>query len=253
MSIWTNLNSINTYHRKEYHLKKIIMASLAASTLLLGAETPFKTHTELGYTNTSGNTKTSAFALDFKGEKQWNEHGVRGSAFAYISEDNGIESKNQWGVELNYDLGLTERLAFNYLFTYKDDKFSGYDYQLTTGPGLVHKTIQTETHTLTTQANILYAEDKYEDGSNEDYAAVKAGLTYTWQIQENLKFIEEANIRTDVSDTENYFAYSKTALQSKINSMLSMGMSYKLDYMNEPPAGKTSTDKTFLVSLIIDY
>ncbi len=230
---------------------------MAASVLLFGAEgatePEFKTHTELSYIITSGNTDASTFALEFKGEKEYERYTLRADLFANYAEDNGVESKNQWGTELNYDRKLDETLALNYLVGYKDDKFSGFDYQFYTGPGLRHKTIRTDEHKLTTQANILYAVDAIETGDKEEYAAFKAGLNYEWKIQENLKFLEEASIRTDLSDLGNYFAYSKTSVQNKINSSLSMGVSYKVDYTHEPVAGKTSTDKTFLVSLIIDY
>lgn len=233
------------------------MTSLALSALLFGAEdakeTPFKTHTELSYINTSGNTDASTFALEFKGEKSFGTYALRADLYANYAEDNGVESKNQWGVELNYDRPLTDTLALNYLVGYKDDRFSGYDYQFYTGPGLLHKTLRTPTQKLTTQGNILYAQDKTEAGDKEEYAAFKAGLVYEWQIQDNLKFVEEASIRTDLSEMSNYFLYSKTAIQNKINSSLSMGVSYKVDYTNEPVLGKTSTDKTLLVSLIIDY
>lgn len=211
------------------------------------------THTELSYINTSGNTNASSFALEFKGKKQYARYALRADLFANYAEDNGIESKNQWGTELNYDRELTKRLALNYLVGYKDDQFSGFDYQFYTGPGLVHKTIVSDHHNLTTQGNILYAVDAIETGEKHEYAGFKAGLNYEWKIQDNLKFLEDASIRMDLSDLNNYFLYSKTALQSKINSSLSMGVSYKVDYTNEPVAGKTATDKTLMVSLIIDY
>lgn len=231
---------------------------LTAATLLCGAEEaektlPLKTHTELSYMSTSGNTETSSFALDFKGEKQWGKDGVRAAAFAYLSEESGVESKNQWGVEINYDRTLTPTLAFNYLIAYKEDKFSGFDYQFNTGPGLVHKTLRSEAHDLTLQANILYAVDKRETGERDTYASGKLGVLYEWRILEKLKLIEEANIRSQLSEMENFFLYSKTSVLNKINSMLSMGISYKVDYVHRPVAGKTSTDKTLLASLIIDY
>jgi putative salt-induced outer membrane protein len=230
---------------------------LAATALLYGAEEaaeqPLKTHTELSYLSSSGNTETTALAFEFKGEKHWGRRTVRATAFAYLSEESGVESKNQWGLELNYDWELTQKLAFNYMAAYKEDKFSGFDYQFNTGPGLVHKTVRTQAHALTLQGNLLYAVDKRETGETDTYASFKAGLLYEWKILENLKFIEEANIRTQLTDLGNYFVYSKSSVQSKINSMLSMGVSYKVDYVNHPVEGKTSTDKTLLASLIIDY
>ena len=50
-----------------------------------------------------------------------------------------------------------------------------------------------------------------------------------------------------------YFSFSKTAIETKISDIFSMGISYKVDYTNLPPSDKEYSDKTFMTSLIIDY
>ena len=153
-------------------------------------------------------------------------------------------------------------MAFNYLLGYKSDKFSTYDYQLYTGPGLKYRVIDADKHLLSTQANILYASDDIREDlsaippipdTTNDYISWQLGLDYTWHILDNLKFLQEATYRAEFHDGDNYFIYSKTAIESKINGNFSMGVSYKVDYANQITPDKEHTDKTFLVSLIIDY
>ncbi|RUM62493.1 MAG: DUF481 domain-containing protein, partial [Sulfurimonas sp.] len=79
------------------------------------------------------------------------------------------------------------------------------------------------------------------------------GLNYEWQVAENLKFKQDLKYRGSFDDSENYFINSKSAIESKLGGLFSMGISYAVDYANLPAAGKTSTDKTLLASLIIDY
>jgi putative salt-induced outer membrane protein len=263
-------------------LKKIVLISLAAAASLLGAETvdnSLKTHTELSYVQTDGNTETTAFALDFAGEKVWDAHKLKLDLDALYGEDNDVETKNKVLGELNYDYQFAEHLAFNYILGYKMDKFSGFDYQLYTGPGLKYIALNSDAHKLNLQANVLYSEDKtmkkyydangdeivypYPDGKGDavssdpsvtdDYTGYVLKGDYTWQIMENLKFLQEASYRGDFEESERYFVYSKSAIESKINSMLSFGLSYKVDYTNVPPAGNERTDTTFMTSLIIDY
>ncbi len=237
-------------------MKKILLISLTTASLLFAAEADrdLKTHTELSLVNASGNTDNTSFAFEMKADKNYGKHEFRADANAYYSKDSDISTKNKWMLELNYDYMITDRLSFNYLFGYKQDKFSGFDYQFYTGPGVGYKVVNTTKHKLNVQANLLYSIDKIENISDtNDYLGYGAGLNYEWLVMENLKFKQDLKYRGSFDDSENYFVNSKTAIESKISGMFSMGISYAIDYANLPAAGKESTDRTLLASLIIDY
>ncbi|MCW8894576.1 DUF481 domain-containing protein [Sulfurimonas sp.] len=239
-------------------------------------EKGFVTHTELGYITTSGNTNTETLNLDASIKKNWRKHSLELSLLMQYGTEDDLENKNKLLSELSYNYKFTKRLAFVYLVGYKEDKFSGYEYQLYTGPGAKYKAIQEKNHKLSLEGNVLYSvdaiEDTYHDGlgnavtypypagsiSNNDgdtksYASYRAKVVYDWQIFDNLKFNETLSYRAEFSDMDNYFAYSKTTLSSKLSDIFSAGVGYQVDYINKPADGKTSTDKTFTFNLIIDY
>ncbi len=261
-------------------MKKTLVLSLFVASALLGVETDaFKTHTELSYVNTQGNTDTNAFSVDLSGEKTWSDHKVKLDVDALYGDDNGIETRNKIVGEFNYDYTVAGSFSINYLFGYKYDRFSGYEHQLYTGPGLKYGVLSSDAHKLNVQANMLYSQDQtmkkyydasgseikypYPDGkdgvvtveksSSDDYTAYVIKGDYTWQIMESLKFLQEASYRGDAKESKRYFAYSKTAIESKLSDMFSLGVSYKVDYTNEPPSGNERSDRTFMTSLIIDY
>ncbi len=235
-------------------MKRILVLSLTTAALLFGADDPLKTHTELSLVDSTGNTESTSFAFEFKANKNYGKHEWRGEANAYYTSENGDSTKNKWLIEVNYDYLFSDKLSFNYLAGYKVDKFSGFNYQFYTGPGLGYKWIESDAHKLFVQANALYSMDDVEgvDGTN-DYFAAGAGLNYEWQILENLKFKQDFKIRAEVDDMDNYFFYSKTAIESKISDIFSMGVSYAIDHAGTPAEGKEATDRTLLASLIIDY
>ncbi len=218
---------------------------------------PLKTHAELGFIKTTGNTKTTSFAGVLNISKAFGDHMLRFDAEGYYSEDDGKETKNRWKTIANYDYPETSAWAFNYLIGYEVDKFSGFDSQFYTGPGVKWKAIEPPAHQLDLQGNVLYSQDDIEDtdvgGGTHDYAAIQAKLDYNWQISESWKFIQIASYRVEVDELDNYFIYSKTAVESKISDIFSLGVNYTIDYKNEAPTDKVRTDKTFLISLIIDY
>ncbi len=259
-------------------MKKGLWLSLLGATLLFGDNT-LKTHTELSYVNTQGNTDTNAFSLDFAGAKSWGAHTAKLDFDALYGTDNGIETRNKITTEFNCDYRFNEHFALNYLLGYKNDKFSGFDYQFYTGPGIKAILLDSTQHKLNVQANVLYSVDETMDkyynadgaeitypypdgkagaiskieGESDEYTGYALKTDYTWQIRENLKFLQEASYRGDFEDSKRYFVCSKTALESKISSIFSLGLSYKVDYTNLPPAGNEYTDRTFMTSLIIDY
>jgi len=211
------------------------------------------THTSFGYIQTSGNTKTKTYNLDSKIKKNWDKHIFELSIDGQYADDNNKETKNKFFTELSYDYEFSKKFAVSYLLGYKMDRFSGFDSQFYTGPGLKYKAIEVEKHKLSIEGNILYSLDEIEDSYNDTYTSFRTQANYSWQMLDNLKFDQELTYRASLEELQNYFAYSKTGVSSKISDIFSAGVSYKLDYINEPALGKTSTDKTFTVNLIVDY
>ena len=234
-------------------LAPLLMSNLYAADIEQNNEAVYTTKTELSYSNTQGNTNTTQFGLDFHGERKHKKNTITLDLDALQSTSNGIEDKNKWLAVAQYDRDLTERLFFNYIIAYGQDKFSGFDYQFNTGPGSGYKAIESENHTLDLRANALYSKDKIENGGTNEYASWVFGLNYKWQIVENLSFLEEANFKSQFDHFENYFAVSKSTIESKINGHFSLGMSYRIDYKNIPATGKKRTDRVFLASLVISY
>jgi len=261
-------------------LKKIILSALVASSLVMANEPDLKkddmlvTHTELGYIKTDGNTETQTFNLDAKAQKGWGRHIFHFAFDGQYADDAGVETKNKYFVELEYDYEVTDRFAWDYLVGYKSDKFSAYNYQSYTGPGAKYKAIVSEKHNLSVEGNILYSMDEvmeertltgdvvsypYPTGStvsrpsfSDDYTSYRAKGVYTWQMLENLKFEQEASYRASFEDADKYFVFSKTAFSSKISDIFSAGISYKVDYVNEA-GDKENTDTTLTLNLIMDY
>lgn len=268
--------------KKDIAQSKADAKALAAKIKKLEAQLPpnekLVTHTELGFIQTQGNTQTETFSLDLNAKKGWGKHLIKFSFDAQYALDNANETKNKYATELEYAYSLSKRLSATYLVGFKKDKFSGYDYQAYTGPGIKYLVLKTQQHNLTLDGSILYSQDDLEDtnydatgnainypnpdniatastvyGPVENYGSYRAKGVYTWQMLDNLKFDQDLSYRARFSDSTIYFVTSKTAFSSKINSTLSAGISYKVDYVNSPPSDKETADRTFTANLIIDY
>lgn len=238
-------------------MQKIILSALVASSLVIAAnaqETPIISHAELGYVSTTGNTETQTFTLDANIKKDWDKHALNFKADAAYGEDTNETTKNKYSLEGSYDYKFTDTVAFNYLAAYKQDKFTDYNYQAYTGPGVKYQALKTEKHLLDLTASALYSVDKIRlTDETDDYFAYKIEAVYDFQIMENLKFHQDFGYRASFEDSEKYFINSKTAITTKISDILSAGLSYKVDYINTVEADKKRSDNTLAFNLIFDY
>jgi len=241
-------------------MKKIILSTVAVATVTLALQAAEKnpdalvTHTELGYMQTDGNTQTKNFNLDSMLKKAWGKHHTSLKLSGQYGSVDNVENKKKYLIEGNYDYAFTKHFAFNYLIGYKSDIYAGFDYQIYTGPGAKYQAIKNDKQELSLTANILYNQDKYHpSGDTNDYSGYRAEGVYKLNFKKDLKFIQELSIRGDFDESDNYFATSKTALISKLSDIFSAGLSYKVDYVNTPAAGKDTTDTTLTANLIMDY
>jgi putative salt-induced outer membrane protein len=241
-------------------LKKVLLAGLVVVSAMAADKNPLKTHAEFGFLDTKGNTKTTTYSGMIDLKKSIDVHNLELKADAQYAKADDTTNANKFAILFNYDYAFNKTISLNYVAGYKDDKFSGFKYQWFTGPGVKWNAFKDEKQSLSMDLSILYSYDKIETeyiatGSQDynDYAAGRATLTYEWQILENLKFNQDLSYRADLSDTDTYFVYSKSALSSKISEIFSAGISYKVDYVNVPPADKEHTDRTLTANLILDY
>jgi len=211
----------------------------------------FVTHTELGYSKTDGNTNTQSFNLDAIITRKIGKHKIKFHIDSQYAKSGNSATKNKYILELEYNYDLTSRLSFDYIAGYKNNKFSSYDYQFYTGPGLYYKVVDKTKHQLNIDANIMFAQDK-EDTTREYVSFMSKGI-YTWQILDNLKFEQTLSYRTEVKDNDNYFVYSKSAINTKLSEVFSAGVSYKYDYANILTTNESHKDDTLSINLIAEY
>jgi putative salt-induced outer membrane protein len=234
---------------------KIIGITLLSSAVALSLSAdPLKTHTELSYMNSSGNSETDTLSIKSEFNKIIDEQSkFSGKLTGLYVTDSGEEIANRYYIEGQYNRKISLNF-FTYLkANYSNDKFSGYNYRSNIGPGLGYSfPISNADHSLDFSLGALYSTDDIEEGDVENHASGDIALKYAWKILENLKFKQDLSYQTKLDDSENYFADSVTAFEYKLSNMISLGTSYTIHYQNNSPA-KTNRDNVFLTSLIVDY
>ena len=228
--------------------KICILAIFASTSYALDVDK----HLELSYVKTSGNSNTSTFSTKLEASTALSDRSsFKAKGNILYSENNKESSANKYDVELDYNYMLDEKIYAYYGVNYLKDQFSDYDYRLNTGPGLGYKLLDTKEQTVDLQGGLDYALDQYSSGIKDEYVASRAEINYRYKINENLKFKQMFNYLVSLEDNDKYFMASDTSLGVKMTDNLSLGVSYRIDYVNQTT--KEKADKKLLTSLIVDF
>ncbi len=210
---------------------------------------------ELSYVNTSGNTDTQTLAgkLQMKKKGIINRYFLNGNVLQAESE--GSKTSNRISLKGRWERVFSERLFGLLTAGYFRNKFSGYDFRVFGGPGIGYDLIKTEKHKLQSLISLIFYHYKLKNSDGHlTGRAGKATAKYEWEIQENLKFKETLDYLNSIKDTDRYFIDSETSIEVKINSALSLGISYIVNYQNQLPSLELEhTDTIFLTTLIIEF
>jgi putative salt-induced outer membrane protein len=228
--------------------KICVLAILASTSYALDVDK----HLELSYVQTSGNTNTSTFSTKLEATTALSDRSnFRAKGNILYSENNSESSANKYDVELDYNYMLDKNIYAYYGVNYLKDQFSDYDYRLNTGPGIGYKLLDNKEQTIDLQGGLDYALDQYSSGVKDEYVATRAEVNYRYRINDNLKFKQMLNYLVSIVDNDKYFMSSDTSLSAKMTDNLSLGVSYKIDYVNQTT--KENADKKLLTSLIVDF
>lgn len=235
-------------------MSKIVVSKICILLILASASYALDVdkHLELSYVQTSGNTNTSTFSTKLEATTTLSENSsFRARGNILYSDSNSTTSANKYDIELDYDYMLSEKLYSYFGVNYLNDQFSDYDYRINTGPGLGYKFLDTKAETIDVQGGLDYALDKYSNGIKDEYVASRVEANYRYKINENLRFKQMLNYLVSLEDNEKYFMASDTSLSVKMTDDLSLGISYRIDYVNKTE--KEHADKKLLTSLIVDF
>ncbi|NCB13780.1 MAG: DUF481 domain-containing protein, partial [Erysipelotrichia bacterium] len=197
-------------------------------------------HLELSYVQTSGNSNTSTFSTKLEASTALDDRSsVKAKGNILYSESNNESSANKYDIELDYNYMLNQKAYAYFGVNYLKDQFSDYDYRLNAGPGLGYKLLDNKEQTIDLQGGLDYARDLYANGIKDEYVASRAEINYRYKINDNLKFKQMFNYLVSLEDNNKYFMASDTSLSVKMTDNLSLGVSYRIDYVNETTKEKS--------------
>jgi putative salt-induced outer membrane protein len=208
---------------------------------------PFVGNVALGYLATSGNTDSTNFNaalkvtwdLDGPWMHEWNA-----LAISARTDDETTAEAQAAGYKAQRSFG--EKSYIFFAGDWRQDRFSGYDRQVTEAIGYGNRLIETERHMLSLEAGAGAKQSDLITGEELDEAIVRGALDYAMRISDTSEFSQKLLIE---QGEDNRYTESTTALKTRIVGNLAVVLSYVIKNNSDVPVGIEKTDRFTAVSL----
>ncbi|HHL40469.1 MAG TPA: DUF481 domain-containing protein [Deltaproteobacteria bacterium] len=218
------------------------------------AEKSISDEAELSYVKTGGNTDTETLLLK-NGLTYRPSATVTGKWKVAVleGESSGVRTAQRYSSELRVDKEYTDRLYTFGNGQWLKDKFMGLDSRYILGGGGGYTIVSTHSHKLLAEAGLSYTWDDYTDNTSKEYAGGRLYGKYVYALDKKTRFSQWVEWLPDFEETKNYNLNAETAVTTSLSDVLSLKVSYLVNYDNVPVAGAEKTDTTFATTLVMNY
>lgn len=206
--------------------------SFATETVeAVATQKPLVGQSELGYLQTSGNTKTQTLNAKLKVSQfisAWeNTYAVE----ALNASQSEQASAEKYAAKLQGNRLFTAKDYGLALLSYEDDRFSGFDYEATTAVGYGRKLIDDSRMKLSFEASPGVRITQVQDSEQETESILRAAGNFEYAFTDTSKF--EQTLATE-GGADRIITKSVTALSSQIVGSLAMKLSLAVKNNSDP-------------------
>ncbi|VAW85803.1 hypothetical protein MNBD_GAMMA16-2122 [hydrothermal vent metagenome] len=228
----------------------------AAALFLLAGNTAYVNasnwsgEAELGLVVTTGNTETQSVNAKTKviNERASWRHTFVATALSTADEIRTTSEKYFLSGQSDYKFS-----EFDYFFgivSYEDDRFSGYEYQVSEVLGYGRRVIHEPSLTLDLEGGPGARQSKIIDGDSDNELIVRLGANLEWKISDSASFSEK--LSTEIGE-DTTITKSITALKAQIVGSLAMKVSLTIKHTSEVPANSKKTDSETALTLVYSF
>jgi putative salt-induced outer membrane protein len=199
----------------------------------------------------TGNSQTTDVGVGIKGARQFGDWQAKGQLNVDYGKNNGIESRNRWGLAGQLNDDLTTRFYIYGRGSYEQDKFSGFDNRLFVGAGAGYKIITGGMITWAIEGGPGYRRDVIQfTGKSEGKLGARIGSAFAVKFNDAVSFSNDTEwVYSDVSTQ----LVNIAAVTSKLTDILAARFSFEVRNESDPPFHRKATDTATRFSLVFGF
>lgn len=207
----------------------------------------------MGLTLTEGNSETlsAVFNADATREGEHDRYTLK--SFWNYSEQvtNGVEELTQRtaGLSGQYDYFPGEKW---YLFGkagVETNEQADLDVRYYAGPGVGYQFVKDEEKSFSGEAGLLYFNEKYDDGTDDDKIALNLAYDFDWKISPTTTFEQDLDAFPAIDDFDDVFVKVDSRLTTNLTKSMISTLQYVIDFDHTPAAGAKQTDHRVVFTL----
>ena len=217
------------------------------------APKPQEFQADLGFVNTSGNSRVTTLNL---GEKLIVRRGrfehKQQFGTVYGAED-GKQTSNLLFANVRSDLALNKTFsAFAYV-GYDRNTFAGISRRLEEALGLAAKIVNTDRDQWNAELGFAMNQQLSVLDSTLNFASIRSGTSYKHFFSKTAYFSEGVEFLPSLKDSKDYRINSETALVAPLSTHIAMKFGYSVRFDNVPEADHVKTDRIFTSGLQFNW
>jgi hypothetical protein len=207
-----------------------------------------------GLNYTDGNTKTTNINLGGRASRDYENNAWNfqsdfnyGSA-AENANDSRRENKNNIRTLADYRRVLNDTWFAGAGTSVAHDEIADLKYRVIVSPSAGSYLIRDNDTKLSLEAGPSYIWEKLGDNT-ENFLAARVADRWEWKISETAKIFQAAEYLISVEDAGQYIVNAELGLETAINSYMSLVLSVKDYYINQPAQDHVPNDVLTLTAL----
>lgn len=226
------------------------LLGMGSITLIGTAQTPpaeaprstWKTTASVGAALTRGNSDTVTATVTLNSERKWAQNEVFfGAGATYGETDDTTTAANAAGF-LQYNRLINERLFGFVRVDALHDDVADIAYRLTFSAGAGCYLVKNDKFTLSLETGPGYVLEKYHHQDQRDYATIRFGEKFTWQISKTARLWQSLDYAPKIDDWADYLLTAEIGIATKITESLDLRVVATDNYRSEPAPGRTEND-----------
>lgn len=226
------------------------LLGLGSVTLIGSAQTPeaqapkstWKTTASVGAALTRGNSDTVTATATLNSERKWAQNELYfGAGATYGETDDTTTAANATGF-IQYNRLFSERLFGFVRVDALHDDVADIAYRLTFSAGAGYYLVKNDKFTLSLEAGPGYVLEKYHHQDQRDYATIRFGEKFTWQISKTARLWQSLDYAPKIDDWADYLLTAEVGIATKITESLDLRVVATDNYRSEPAPGREKND-----------
>jgi putative salt-induced outer membrane protein len=249
-------------------MKRVWLALLVLATLSLAsveAATPDATATPpappplwndsagLSLLQTSGNTDVTTIGLSLESIYSPDPYRFLGKFGYLLNRLSGVTQAETYNTELRGERAIGSGFSGFVDGTFLRDTFSGFNSRFGAEAGVTYGLLGGPAHILNVELGVGGVFENRTDDSTRNFVSASPGIEYRWKFSPTAELSNTLKAIADLSHAADWRLNDALALTSALTSVLSAKIAFTVDYVNQPVAGKVSTDTGTSFALVAKF